>query len=301
MTLDLGVLRQKMGDRFSENEPLAPFTSYRVGGPARWFAQPTSIEELQLLANVFRSHNNKVIVLGLGSNVIVPDEGVVALVVRMVRWPVELIRVPENSVIASSSVAIQQFLRRTAEWGLGGFAGWVGIPGTIGGVVRMNGGTHVSDTAQVTQWVELFSFGTGCVRKIEGDELLFRYRGQSFISSDDIVIRAQFRGTPGSSSEIRLENESLLARRKATQPITQSSCGSVFKNPPGQKSWQLIDAAGLRGVSIGGAQVSEMHSNFIVNTGRASAADIVALIQLVKDRVKASHGIDLETEVCLLS
>lgn len=275
------------------NEPLRKHTSWRVGGPADLFYTPTSIAELeQLLAGLPAA--TPVHFLGLGSNLLVRDGGIRGAVIATSGLPRELERLDERRVRASAGLACMLLAKRCVRWQLGPAAFFAGIPGTVGGALAMNAGAFGGET-----WTHVESVTTidrrGNVHERRRDEFEIGYRSVRG-PADEWFLGATFRfeHEPASSMDAIKE---LLARRNAAQPLGVPSCGSVFRNPPGDFAGRLIEEAGLKGLRHGGAMVSDKHANFILNLGQATAADIEALIEEVRAAVERKSGVRLELEV----
>lgn len=290
------------------SEPLSKHTYYRIGGPATVVAIPKSSEDLLLLSQALRETGTELFILGLGSNVLVSDFGFEGLVVKASRIDLETAASPPDSaglirLKTGASAAISSLLRRAVQEGWGGLEFLTGIPGSIGGVVVMNGGTHLGEAKDRIKSVEAFSFRDGKSMHFEGESLRFQYRKNLFLPEGAIVTRAEWEVRRDDPAKVKSLLDETLARRKSTQPIEYPSCGSVFKNPreSGMSAWQVIDRLGLRGHRIGGAQFAEKHSNFIINhlsqNGGAKAADVKALIDLAKSRAQSELQVALEEEV----
>src|SRR3954453_3753012 len=289
-------LKQKLPDlrgRLLANEPLAPLTWFRVGGPGQALFMPEDKRELAyLLANL--PPEIPVTVIGLGSNLIVRDGGVQGGVIRLGRRFND-IKVGGTRVRAGSAAPDLRVAKAAQEAGIAGLAFLRGIPGAIGGALRMNGGAYGRETKDAV--VE----GRGVDRRGRGDvfsnsDMNYSYR-HCGLAEDIIFTEALFQGTPGPAQSIAAEMEKITEARETTQPIKSRTGGSTFKNPPGHKAWQLIDAAGCRGLKHGAAQVSEMHCNFLINLGGATAADIETLGETVRRRVRETCGVELEWEI----
>ncbi len=279
--------------RLLPNEPLAPLTWFRVGGPAQVLFMPDGEDDLAyLLAHL--PADIPVTVIGLGSNLIVRDGGVPGVVVRLGRGFSE-VKIEGERIRAGTAVPDVKVARAAQEAGLAGLAFMRGIPGAIGGALRMNGGAYGRETKDAL--IEARGVDRqGRMRTFSNGELHYTYRHCG--APDDVIFtEAVFRGTPGDPTAIAAEMDKITESREATQPIKSRTGGSTFKNPPGLKAWQLIDAAGCRGLKIGGAQVSEMHCNFLINQGEATAADIEMLGETVRRRVKENSGVDLDWEI----
>ncbi|MGB6171167.1 MAG: UDP-N-acetylmuramate dehydrogenase [Xanthobacteraceae bacterium] len=290
------VLKKGMPDlrgRLLANQSLAELTWFRVGGPAQLLFMPEDESDLSyFLANL--SGDIAVTVVGLGSNLIVRDGGVPGAVIRLGRGFNE-IAIEEHNVRAGAAVPDVKVARAAQEAGITGLAFMRGIPGGVGGVLRMNGGAYGRETKDALTEARAVDRG-GRIHVLSNAALHYSYR-HCGASDDYIFTQALFAGEPGDPSAIAAEMEKITESRELTQPIKSRTGGSTFKNPPGQKAWQLIDAAGCRGLRQGGAQVSEMHCNFLINLGDATAADIEALGETVRQRVKDKSGIDLEWEI----
>jgi UDP-N-acetylmuramate dehydrogenase len=276
------------------DEPMAAHSSWRSGGPARRYYQPADIDDLcDFLRGLDR--NEPLLWLGLGSNLLVRDGGFPGTVIASFGALSTFEWLDDNTLRAASGVTCSKVARLTARAGLVGVEFLAGIPGTMGGALAMNAGAFGGET-----WTHVVAVETldheGHLRTRYPSEYRIGYRSVTG-PQDEWFVAAHLRLEHGDAVAAQERIRELLAQRGATQPTQQSSCGSVFRNPPGDYAARLIEAAGLKGASIGGARVSEKHANFIINTGSASAADIEALIELVRDRVQQEHGIVLETEV----
>jgi len=236
-----------------------------------------------------------VCVIGLGSNLIVRDGGVPGVVIRLGRGFNEVKVEDGERIRAGSAVPDVKVARAAQEAGIGGLAFFRGIPGAIGGALRMNGGAYGRETKDVL--IEVRGVDRrGRSRVFVNGDMHYAYR-HCGAPEDVVFTQALFQGTPGHRAAIAAEMDKITESREATQPIKSRTGGSTFKNPPGRKAWQLIDAAGCRGLRIGDAQVSEMHCNFLINLGGARAADIETLGETVRARVKENSGVDLEWEI----
>ncbi len=291
------VLKSHMSElrgRLLSNEPLAPLTWFRVGGPAQVLFMPEDEADLAyLLAHL--PAEIPITVVGLGSNLIVRDGGVPGVVVRLGRGFNEIKVEAGERVRAGAAVPDVKVARAAQEAAIAGLAFMRGIPGAIGGALRMNGGAYGRETKDAL--IEARGVDRqGRVLVFKNGDMHYTYRHCG--APDDIIFtEALFQGTPGDPAVIAVEMEKITESREATQPIKSRTGGSTFKNPPGHKAWQLIDAAGCRGFKIGDAQVSTMHCNFLINQGNATAADIESLGETVRKRVRDNSGIELEWEI----
>jgi UDP-N-acetylmuramate dehydrogenase len=282
--------------KLEEFAPLARFTTIGTGGPAGWLARPQSIDELQELLAWARDDGVAVEVVGLGSNLLVHDDGVEALILHL-EGELAATRVDGDTLVAGGGAANAVCLHRAREAGLGGFEFASAIPGTVGGGVRMNAGAYGVEFRDVL--VEAVIVGPDGPRTVGMDDLGLSYR-HSALASGEVVAEVRLRLEPRAPVAIRAHVAELLSQRKATQPTTKRTFGSVFKNPSGDSAGRLIEACGLKGHAIGGAVVSPRHANFIENAGEATSADALALMAEARRRVGEEFGIALEHEVRFL-
>jgi UDP-N-acetylmuramate dehydrogenase len=280
--------------RLMANPSLAELTWFRVGGPAQILFMPEDEADLAyFLAHL--ATEIPVTVIGLGSNLIVRDGGVPGVVIRLGRGFGDIKIEPGESVRAGAAVPDVKVARAAQEAGISGLAFLRGIPGALGGALRMNGGAYGRETKDALTEARGVD-RRGAVKVLANGDMHYAYRHCG--APDDIIFtEALFAGMPGDPAKIAAEMDQITQSREATQPIKSRTGGSTFKNPPGRKAWQLIDAAGCRGLKIGDAQVSEMHCNFLINLGGASAADIEGLGETVRARVRESSGVELEWEI----
>lgn len=277
-----------------ENASMAPLTWFRVGGPADVLFRPADFEDLAaFLAGT--PADIPVTVVGVGSNLLVRDGGIRGVVIRLGKAFMQVKAIDGHRVRAGTAALDVAVARAAQEAGIAGLEFYRGIPGSIGGALRMNGGAYESETKDVL--VEVVAYdrqGGRHVLSLADLQYTYRHCG----APDDLIfVEALFQGHPGDRKEILDRMNAITARREETQPIRTRTGGSTFKNPAGHKSWQLIDAAGCRGLRRGGAQVSELHCNFLINTGEATAADLEDLGEDVRARVKAQSGVTLEWEI----
>ena len=281
--------------RLAANQPLAPYTWFRVGGPAQALFSPADEEDLAY----FLSHlpaDIPLTVIGLGSNLIVRDAGVPGVVIRLggkAFGEIEIL--PDHRLRAGTATPDMKVARAAAEAGIDGLAFFRGIPGSIGGALRMNAGAHGGETTDVlveARGVER----SGHLRTFSHKEMGFSYR-HSDAPEDVIFTSALFQGRAGDPAAILAEMDRITQARETSQPIREKTGGSTFANPKPQSAWRVIDAAGCRGLVVGDAQVSEMHCNFLINRGSATAADIEGLGEEVRRRVREHSGVELRWEI----
>jgi UDP-N-acetylmuramate dehydrogenase len=295
LTPGLRELMPELRGKLSANEPLAPYTWFRVGGPAQLLFMPADEADLAY----FLARLPKVIpvtVIGLGSNLIVRDGGVLGVVIRLSAKGFGDIEVEEGHRLrVGAAVPDVKAARAAADAGLDGLAFYRGIPGGIGGALRMNAGAHGGETKDAL--IEARGVDRdGNIHVFSNADMGYSYRHCS-VAEDIIFTQGLFQGRPGDSTAIHAEMDRITQAREASQPIKEKTGGSTFKNPDGHKAWQLIDAAGCRGLVVGDAQVSEMHCNFLINRGAATAADIETLGETVRSRVKETSEVDLHWEI----
>ncbi|MFN3862961.1 MAG: UDP-N-acetylmuramate dehydrogenase [Erythrobacter sp.] len=274
--------------------PLAPYTWFKTGGPADWLFEPADRDDLRLFLERLDGQI-PVMALGLGSNLIVRDGGVPGVVVRLGK---AFAGVEHSGALeltcggGASGILVASTAR---DRGIAGLEFLRGIPGTVGGFVRMNGGAYGREVADVLVDCAVI-LHDGSLVTLDAAELEYSYR-HSALPEGAIVVSARFRGHAGDPAAIGAEMDRIAAAREASQPLRTKTGGSTFKNPEGHKAWELVDRAGCRGLTLGGAQVSEKHTNFLINTGSATSADIEGLGELVRDKVYAATGVSLEWEI----
>ncbi len=279
-------------------EPMSRHTSFRIGGPARRMAFPKSGEQVVLLTDFARRCGARPLVIGNGTNLLAPDEGLDRLVIDASAGLNRLEPGPEpRCVTAQAGAPLARLADFARKRGLAGLAFAHGIPGTVGGAVCMNAGAYGGEMAQVIRSVTLLDPAEG-IKTLTGEQMDFGYRRSALTEHPDwIVLSAVFALENGDPAQIRAEMDALMARRRASQPLELPSAGSTFKRPEGYFAGTLIDQCGLKGLRVGGAQVSEKHAGFVVNCGGATCADVTTLIAQVQARVLEKTGVRLEPEV----
>ncbi|ACY13000.1 UDP-N-acetylmuramate dehydrogenase [Haliangium ochraceum] len=293
-TDDRAALRACVAD-IHFDAPMSRRTTLRIGGPADALALPASVDELQAVVRACVSRGIPLLAIGAGSNLLVRDGGVrgVVLGTRNMRG---LRREGDTGIWVECGVSTGKLLSRATEWQLGGLEFLGGVPGSVGGGMRMNAGTYLGEFKDVTSSVTTVRLRDAAVRERAAAECGFAYR-HSAIPTDEVVVAARLSLTPRPRAEIESDVRGLRQRRKEREPAKVSNAGSTFKNPPGDYAGRLIEACGLKGTRVGGAECSPAHANWLVNTGTATAADLLQLIERVRDQVRASFGITLEMEV----
>ena len=284
----------KVRGKLTPNAPLAKLVWFKTGGNADWLFEPADIDDLRdFLSALDRAM--PVMALGLGSNMIVRDGGVEGVVVRLGK-AFSGVKVLDDHQLECGGGASGILVSSTArDAGIAGLEFLRGIPGTVGGFVRMNGGAYGREVADILIDCEVM-FPCGKLSRVPVEELAYSYR-HSELASGAIVVSAGFQGTPGDPAAIGAEMERIAKAREESQPLRTKTGGSTFKNPDGHKAWELVDAAGCRGLTMGGAQVSEKHTNFLINTGDATSGDIEALGEEVRRRVRENSGVELQWEI----
>jgi UDP-N-acetylmuramate dehydrogenase len=275
------------------NEPMSKHTSWRVGGPAETFFVPSSLDDLSLFLHDLHPAI-PVFWFGVGSNLLVRDGGIPGVVISATRILKDLERIEPFAVRAGSGLPCTQLARQCIRWEIGPSEFFAGIPGSVGGALAMNAGAHGGETWERVESVRTID-RNGVINARAPSEYTIGYRSVTG-PSDEWFIEATFRFDPDVKPS-RETMDNMLERRKQTQPLGLPSCGSVFRNPPGDHAARLIEAAGLKGYSIGGAEVSEKHANFIINRDDATATDVEELIEHVRHAVIEKHGIELIHEV----
>jgi len=278
---------------------LADFTTWKVGGAAQWFCEPEANDQVIGLARWARHQGLPLQVIGAGSNLLISDQGLAGLTLCQRRLQGSQLDGATGLIEAQAGEPIPTLARRAARAGLGGLEWAVGIPGTVGGAVVMNAGAQGGCTSEWLEAVTVFDpNGDGEPFVLASRDLAFAYRHSRLQQEPLVVLSARFRLRAGlDPAAVSQRTSANLRSRTSSQPYQQPSCGSVFRNPEPQKAGQLIEALGLKGLSVGGAEVSSLHANFIVNTGSARASDMDQLIALVQQRVRQGHAIDLHPEV----
>ncbi|MUT66190.1 UDP-N-acetylmuramate dehydrogenase [Paenibacillus sp. NEAU-GSW1] len=280
------------------NEPMANHTTWKIGGPADLLLIPKGKDELVSAIRILHKHSISWTSLGRGSNMLVRDKGIRGVVIKP-RDGLDYVRFEDNLVHAGAGYSFIKLAVMTGKNGLSGleFAG--GIPGAVGGAVYMNAGAHGSDVSRIFRSADIV-LETGEVVRFEREDMQFSYRHSILHEKKGLVLEATFELTEGDRKEITTAMNAHKERRLRTQPLQLASCGSVFRNPTGDHAARLIEEAGLKGARFGGAEVSELHSNFIINTGQATAEDVLTLISHIQATIQDRYGIALVPEVLVV-
>jgi len=294
ITPDLKAAMPELRGRLLANESLAPLTWFRVGGPAQILFTPADADDLAYFLSKLPS-DIPVYAIGVGSNLIVRDRGIPGVVIRLSPRGFGATSADGDIISAGTAALDKRVAETAAAANVGGLEFYFGIPGSIGGALRMNAGANGGETKDVL--IEANGIGRdGTKHHFDNAGMQFVYRN-SGVDPSVIFTSAKFRGVIAEPAAIRARMNEVQQHRETAQPIREKTGGSTFKNPPGHSAWKLVDAAGCRGLRVGGAQVSEMHCNFLINTGDATATDIETLGETVRARVLAQSGIDLHWEI----
>jgi UDP-N-acetylmuramate dehydrogenase len=292
------ILRAACGDRLRTRFVLAPLTTFRIGGPAALFLEPEGEPDLVAASEAVREAEIPVAILGKGSNVLVADEGFPGLVLRLgkgYRWSARA----GGRLTAGGSMPLPALAGVALTHELSGLEFGVAIPASLGGAVKMNAGAHGAEVADVVESVDVFRLRAGVAEHVLAGDAGFRYR-RSSLPEDGVVVAANVVLRPGDPTGIRARMQEAREWRRLTQPLAEPNCGSVFRNPAGDHAARLIEEAGAKGLSVGGASVSTKHANFVIAAEGTRAADVVTLIREVSDRVAGRTGVRLEPEVHVL-
>lgn len=287
---------QKLCCELKYNEPMSKHTSFRIGGGAEVMAFPKNSDALSEILQTASNLSAEVAILGAGTNVLAPDEGISGIVICLKDCLDGMEQLPDDRIKVMAGVTMTRAAVFAANLGLSGMEFAHGIPGTVGGGVYMNAGAYGGEICQICESAEVMD-RSGNLRTLTGEEMQFSYRHSVLENSDDIVISAIFRLDPKPAEEIKARMKELMGKRSASQPLDLPSAGSAFKRPVGGYAAALIEQAGLKGFAVGGAAVSTKHAGFAVNLGGATAADVRSLLAQVSDIVYEKSGIRLEPEV----
>ena len=293
MTLSATSVSAVQG-KLTQNAPLAPLVWFKSGGNAEWLFEPKDVADLQAFLRGL-DPAVPVMALGLGSNLIVRDGGVPGVVVRLGKAFAKVAKTADLTLDCGAGASGILVSSTARDNGIAGLEFLRSIPGTVGGFVRMNGGAYGGEVKDILVDCDVV-LRDGTLLTLPVEELHYTYR-HSELPEGAIVVGARFKGRPGKAEDIQAEMDRISASREASQPLRSKTGGSTFKNPPGHKAWELVDKAGCRGLTLGGAQVSEKHCNFLLNLGEASSADIENLGDEVRRRVKETSGVELEWEI----
>ena len=277
------------------DEPMKKHTTFRIGGPADYFIVPTEIEEIRAVVSLCEEMGMPYYVIGNGSNLLVADKGFRGVILQIYK-AMNQVKIEGNVITAQAGASLAQIAKEALEHALTGFEFAAGIPGTLGGAVRMNAGAYGGEIKDIRTKATVLT-KEGEVVELSKEELEFGYRTSIIERTGQIVLKAEIELSPGKREEIKAVMDDLRKKRVSKQPLEFPSAGSTFKRPEGHFAGKLIQDAGLKGFRIGGAQVSEKHSGFVINTGNATASDVVELMRQVNEKVTDMFGVSLEPEV----
>ena len=282
-----------------ENEPMSEHCSFKIGGPARLMLLPSSAEEAASALAILRSSGAQVVIVGSCTNLLIPDEGYPGAVVRMSKPASSMELLDAARIRAQAGATLNALAVFAARHGLTGLEFAHGIPGSVGGGVAMNAGAYGGEMRDVLESAEYVD-ADGVISTLSGDALGLSYRHSAFSDTDKLITSAVFRLTPGDGEAVRARMNELIEKRRASQPLDMPSAGSTFKRPKTGYAAALIDQAGLKGLSVGGAMVSTKHAGFVVNAGGATYSDVIELMREVRRRVYEFSGVLLEPEVKII-
>lgn len=277
-------------------EPLRKYTTFRIGGPAEWMIFPLDFRDVQAAVAYAHEQGMKFFVLGGGSNLLVADEGIPGVVLNLSKG-FNYAHFQDTMVIVGAGYSLPRLVTEAVNRGLTGLECATGVPGTVGGAVRMNAGTRETGIGEVITQLKLIQ-SDGTLKTLKQEDLKFQYR-ESNLPAESVVLEAVLNLRKGNPKTIREDIHKRLISRKATQPLSYPNAGSIFKNPPGDYAGRLIEKVGLKGTRVGDAEISSLHGNFIVNKGSATAKEVMVLIQMARRKVLEETGIKLELEVKL--
>ncbi len=303
--LELELLDQVSGSIY-QDAPMSQFTSWKIGGPADFLISAAEVEDVELVANFCTIHQVPLTVIGRGTNLLVSDMGIEGIVLQIGDGMNQIQWLGNNQAQAQAGALLSVLSKEAAKHELTGLEWAVGIPGNVGGAVKMNAGAYGANISHYVTKVEIVEYNVtnhetkGSVaakrRLLEQSDLDFCYR-HSGVAGNQIVVGVQLKLKPGNREKSETQMRELLRARSQNQPLEYPSAGSVFVNPENDHAGRLVEAAGCKGLTVGGAQVSEKHGNFIINKGNATARDVVELIGMVQQRVATQFGVSLQTEV----
>jgi UDP-N-acetylmuramate dehydrogenase len=286
-----------MKNTLKQNHPLATYTSWKIGGPAEYFYEPENLEDLKKFLHTWKKE--PITILGAASNVLIRDGGIKELVVYLRNHLNEINQLDDFTLRVEAGVGLAHLVQQCMHFGMADAAFMAGIPGTVGGALAMNAGAYGDCIWNHVAAVETIN-RSGEIKLRSAKEFVASYREVIGLATNEWFVAAQLFFTRGDIQSTKEQISEYLQKRKNSQPLDLPSCGSVFRNPPGDYAARLIESCGLKGKQIGGAKISEKHANFIVNCGDAKASDVEALMQEIVTTVKKTHGIDLISEVHIL-
>ena len=285
-------------DKIKYNEPMKNHTSFKIGGPAEVLIKITNVDELKEILKISEDNNIPITIIGNGSNLLINDEGLKGIVLKIEIKKFEIIEREDNTfkIILGSGNKIGEIAQKLYQKEIEGFEFASGIPGTIGGAIRMNAGAHGTEMKDIVKTITYIT-SKGQINKISSEEAKFEYRKSIFTQNRNVILETEIQLSKGKKEEIKSKMDEYATYRKEKQPIEYPSAGSTFKRGTDFITAKLIDECGLKGYQIGGAQISEKHAGFIINKGNASAKDVINLIEYTKEQVYNKFGKNIETEI----
>ncbi len=282
-----------------ENVDMRQYTSFKAGGRAKEMVLVETVEELQAVLRDIHKENKKWLMLGNGSNTLISDKGFDGIVVKL-GDSFANVSVEEDGLVCGTAALMSVVAKIALRESMTGFEPLSGIPGSLGGAVFMNAGAYDGEMKDIVEYVDIVSRDGEEVRRVKGEDMDFSYRHSILEETGDVAVSVKLKMPKGNHEEIAAKMQELMKRRNEKQPVQYPSAGSFFKRPPGHFAGKLVQDAGLKGLSVGGAQVSELHSGFVINTGNATATDIIDLMHLVQNTVYDKFGVKLEPEVRII-
>jgi UDP-N-acetylmuramate dehydrogenase len=293
------TLLGKIKGKILLGEPMRKHTSLLIGGPVDVMIIPKDVEDITYATKYAEEKGLPIYVIGNGSKLLVADHGIHGIIIKIANTLDEL-AVIEESIIAGAGCFLSKLIRIAIKYNLSGIEFAAGIPGTLGGAITMNAGTYLGSMNDVVEEVTAMDIPSCSIRVLSNEECHFGFRKSLFQETKFIILQAKLRLRKGNPDEIKKRIDELVQKRKRTQPLNVPNAGCIFMNPPGISAGELIDRLGLKGFQVGGAQISKVHANFIVNSGSATASDVLRLIQTTLERVQNIFGIKLEPEIRIL-
>jgi len=293
--ISISEIQKVFKGKITLNEPLAQYTTFRIGGEADYFVEPLDVDDVINIIKYADEHDIPYYVMGNGSNILISDEGIRGIVINL-ETAFNYLKHENNLIISGAGVKIARFVDFCIQNDYAGVEMLAGIPATVGGALVMNAGAYGGETADNVYEVKVIK--NGKVKVLSKEECGFRYRNSAL--KNTVVLEASFRLTPGNKEEISAKRKELIVHRNQAQPVEIPNAGCVFKNPKDNKAAILIDQCGLKGTKSGGAMVSTKHANFIVNYDKATAHDVIELVKIIRQTVREKTGIELEMEVKLI-
>lgn len=289
------LIKELSADIVLQNEPMKKHTSFKIGGPADLIVFPRNIDELQTAIKSCMQNNYPLFIFGLGSNILVRDKGIRGVVIKIGNQ-LKKVEISDEEIFAEAGIRLSELSKKAAAASLSGLEFAEGIPGSLGGAIMMNAGAYGGEMQQIITAVEAID-PAGVLKTYTADSLGFAYRKSIFQDNDNIIISARMKLKKGNQENIYKTMKKCAVKRREKQPLEYPSAGSVFRRPSGYYVGPILEELGLKGYSVGGAQVSAKHAGFIINAGNAKASDVLELINFIQEKVRNKYNIDLKTEI----